>query len=202
MREPWGPSSINAHRAQQGRRRRPRDAWPGTDRSSRIPPWRDLRRPCGAAAAAWPALVAGQIGLGTKVRTPGALQQIAAHRGHVAQLRRRALLQRLRDGGVILPHAVMLRHVAHARQRPNRQAGRRDVDLLQPRQAVDVDHAPRGDDALLQPVDELRASGNQAVSWSAAAVVASPSVVAWAKAKGCMIRSPRSCGLDCRPDLG
>jgi hypothetical protein len=66
------------------------------------------------------------------------LQQVAADAGHVAQLRRGGLQERLRKHGVILHHQRVLAHVAHAFQRANAQAVGRLLNAFEGHQ-VDVD---------------------------------------------------------------
>ena len=85
----------------------------------------------GRAAGAWLALVAWR-GRVAEVAAPDPLAQVAAHRGHVPQLRGRAEHQRLGDQREPLHHAGRPGHVAHPGQRPDPQpAARQVLDLVQ-----------------------------------------------------------------------
>ena len=118
-------------------------------------------KPCqGRAAAAGVALVARRRRV-AEVAAAHPLAQVAAHRGHVPQLRRGAEQQRLGDDREPLPHRGNLRDVAHPGQRPDPQpAAGGLLDAVQ-RQVVDVDQQPRREHVLADQVDLGRAAGQE-----------------------------------------
>ena len=75
----------------------------------------------GRAAAAGIALIARRRRI-AEIAAPHPLAQVAAHRGHVPQLRRGSQQQRLRDDREPLHHAGRLGDVAHPRQRADAKA--------------------------------------------------------------------------------
>src|SRR5262245_47479263 len=80
------------------------------------------------------ALVAGIVGF-TEVRAAGALHEVAAHRGHVTELRRRARQERLTEHRVTLNDQGMVGERAVADQRPDPHALAQRRDFAQ-RQTV------------------------------------------------------------------
>ena len=96
-----------------------------------------------------------------QVRAAGALAQVAAHRGHVPQLLRRAQQQRPRDGRISLDDARRARHVAHPRERTDVQAAVEPVLHSVQRQVVDVDEMGGGRDPGADQVDLVRAAGEE-----------------------------------------
>ena len=64
-----------------------------------------------------------------EVQAAGPLHEVAADGGHVAQLRRRAQLQRLRDHRELLAHTGMGGELGHPHQRSDAQPRRREVDV-------------------------------------------------------------------------
>jgi hypothetical protein len=103
-------------------------------------------------------LVAG-LGDVLEVGAAGALQQVAGHRGHVAQLARGAGQQRLGEHRVALADGGMDGQVGVAHRAADAQAAVRQVLDAIVEHARDVDQASRRMDAELHEVDEVGAAG-------------------------------------------
>ncbi len=114
----------------------------------------------GGATASGIALVARREEELAEVGTARPLHQVPGDGGHVAQLRRGAEEQRLRDDRRVLLHQRIGGDVAHAGQRSDADPARHRFDRGQ-RQRVDVDEVRRGLDARLHEVDEVRPAGDE-----------------------------------------
>src|SRR5216683_2019748 len=90
------------------------------------------------AAGARTTLVAGFCDV-VEIIAAGSLEQIAAGRGLVAQLRAGTSQQRTAEDAITLPHAPVGGEIAIANQRSNAQAAIGGVFDLVERQAVDID---------------------------------------------------------------
>ena len=112
------------------------------------------------AAAAGIALVARRPEELAEVRTARPLHEVPADRRGVAQLRRRARQQRLRDGGEALLHERVRGDVGHAREGADTEAAGDVVDAGE-RQGVDVDDVRGALDVRLHQVDEVRPAGDE-----------------------------------------
>jgi hypothetical protein len=111
-------------------------------------------------AAAGRAFVARRRGV---VEIPAArpLQQVAAGRGHVAQLLRSARQDRARQQRVAALDHRVVRKIAVRHERADPQAAvRRFLDPLE-RQLRDVDQPRRPFDVLLHQVDQIGAAGDE-----------------------------------------
>jgi hypothetical protein len=106
------------------------------------------------------ALVAG-LGRVIEVGAARALQQVAARRGLVAKLRRRAGENGLREQRITAAHAHVGGSRAVGDQRTNAQAALRRLFNAIKRQATDVDELRRRLDLQLHEVDEIRAPGDE-----------------------------------------
>src|SRR5579859_3936923 len=96
-----------------------------------------------------------------EVAAPDPLAQVAAHRGHVPQLRRRAKHERLRDHREPLDHPGLTGHITHPGQRPDPQPAVRQVlDQVQ-WQVVDVDQQSRPQHVLARQVNLGGAAGQE-----------------------------------------
>src|SRR5580704_1237159 len=96
-----------------------------------------------------------------EVAAPDPLAQVAAHRGHVSQLGRRAQHKRLRDHREPLDHPGRAGHITHPGQRPDPQPAVWQVlDQVQ-RQVVDVDQQPRPQHVLAHQVHLGSAAGQE-----------------------------------------
>ncbi len=111
------------------------------------------------AAAAGLTLVARRRDV-AEVAAPGALQQVAADARHVAQLGRRAQLQRLRDHRVVLPHGGIGGYVAHPFERTDVQPLVVQGDAAQ-REPVDVHDVVGGHHLELHQVDQGGTAGQE-----------------------------------------
>ena len=111
----------------------------------------------GRAAAAGLAFVARGVDV-PEVSAAGALQQVAADAGHVADLRRRALHQRLHEHRIVGGHPLVGGDVAHPLQRADAQAVPAGVDAAQ-RERVDVDDVGGCHHVELHQVDQGGAAG-------------------------------------------
>ena len=112
------------------------------------------------AAAARLALIAGRRGV-VEVRAARALQEIAAGRGHVAQLRRSAGEDRARQQRIALGDQRVVGEVGIRHQRADAQAAVRGLlDGLE-RQPRNVDQPRRPLDVLLHQIDQVGAAGDE-----------------------------------------
>ncbi len=93
-----------------------------------------------------------------EVAAPGALQQIPADGGHVAQLRRRTRQKRLAQDGRTLGQNRLGGELLHRRQGPDGDGAVR-TDHIPQRQPGDVDDAPRAQHPVLHEVHQRRATG-------------------------------------------
>ena len=112
------------------------------------------------AAAPGVALVAGGDPV-AQVRAARALEQVAAHRGHVAQLLGGAEVQRLGDRREALDHPRLAGDVAHARERADAQTAVGERLDARERQVVDVDEVIVVGDAGADEVDLGRPAGQE-----------------------------------------
>ena len=116
------------------------------------------------AAAAGLALVAGRRGV-VEVIAAGALQQVAAGRGHVAQLRRGAGEDRAGQQRIALGDQRVIGEVGIRHQRADAQAAvRRLLDGLE-RQPRNVDQPRRPLDVFFHQVDQVGAAGDEFRRW-------------------------------------
>ena len=107
-------------------------------------------------------LVAVEVGgRVAEVGTARPLQQVAANRRHVAQLRRRGKQQRLRDGGRSCLDDQVGGDPAHRRERADHDGAVLLGDVAHPRQPADVDQELGADDVALRQVEHRRAAGQQ-----------------------------------------
>ena len=110
----------------------------------------------GGAARSGIALVASCIEA-AEIGAAHALQEVAADRGHVAQLRRGALDQGFDDQRLRLPRGGIGGHVRHPRQRAEHELVPIEPDVAQG-EAVDVDQLLGPLDLLAHQVDQRRAA--------------------------------------------
>jgi len=115
----------------------------------------------GRATRARLALVAGH-GVVAEVHAAGALQEVAAGGGHVAQLRRGAGEQRLRQHPVAARDGRMVGEVGVANQRADLQAAVGELLHLVERKPVDVDDQLGALDVELHEVEQGGAAGDEA----------------------------------------
>jgi hypothetical protein len=113
---------------------------------------------CGAAAARL-ALIAGCCGV-VKVVTAGALQKIAAGRGHVAQLRRRARQDRAREYRITSRDQRVIGEVGIWHEGSDPHSARCFLNDLE-RQARNIDQPGRAFDILLHQIDQVGAAGDE-----------------------------------------
>jgi hypothetical protein len=124
--------------------------------------WLWLMPPIAAQTGARPALVAGCVER-AEIRTAHTLQEIAADRGHVAQLRRGAFEQRLDEQRLCSGDGRIGGDLRHAGERADDQAAGGLADAVQ-RQLVDVDQVRGVFDFLAHQIDQRRAAGNVAAA--------------------------------------
>ena len=110
------------------------------------------------ATGARSALVAGRIEH-PEIGAADALEQVAADRGHVAQLRRGALDQAFSDQRVQALHVGMSGDIGHAGKRADDEIGALDPDFGK-RKRVDVDEVLRLLHLLAHEIDQRRAAGD------------------------------------------
>jgi len=114
------------------------------------------------AARARDALVAGGPTRVAEVRAPRPLQDVAAQRRHVAELRAGGKLQALRDGRVAGQHARVRSHRGHAGKGAHTQATRPGLDAGMHRaQRGEVHQALRGQHVELHQIEQRRAAGQE-----------------------------------------
>ena len=114
----------------------------------------------GGAAAAGLALITGRCGV-VKVIAAGALQEIAAGRGHVTQLRRGAGEEGAAQHWIALGDQGVIGEVRIRHQRADAQAAVAGLlDGLE-RQARNVDQPRRPLDVFLHQIDEVGAAGDE-----------------------------------------
>ena len=97
-----------------------------------------------------------------KIHATRPLQEVAACRRHVAQLRRGPRQIRLRKHRVVAQHNRMVRHIRIPRERTDHQPAARSCDYLVHRQPVDVDHLPWPLHRQLHHVQQIGSAGNEA----------------------------------------
>ena len=114
----------------------------------------------GRTAGAGGALVAGH-GLVAEIHAAGALQQIAAGGGHVAQLRGGALEQGLGKHGVIALDGRVMSQVGVAYQRADFQAAVGKLFYLVKRKAIDVNEPAGTLDVQLHQVEQGCSAGDE-----------------------------------------
>src|SRR5438128_6303398 len=116
----------------------------------------------GGAAGSRLSLVAGKTVGVSEVSASGTLHDVAADRGHVAQLTRRGEQQALRNDWTTLAYGRMCRHIAHSCKRAYTQAAVRPRGhVCHPRQRVDVEQMRRKCRPVLHEADEIRAAGDE-----------------------------------------
>jgi hypothetical protein len=113
---------------------------------------------CGATGVRGP-LIARRIEH-PEIGAADALEQVAADRGHVAQLRRGTLDQAFGNERLQALDIGMRRDVGHARERADHQIGAIDADFGK-RERVDVDQVLRLLHLVPHEIDQRRAAGDQ-----------------------------------------
>ena len=113
------------------------------------------------ATGARGALVAGRVEH-PEIGAADALEQVAADRGHVAQLRRGALDQAFGDQRLQALHVGIGGDIRHAGERADDEIGALDPDAAE-RQRVDVDEPLRPLHLLAHEIDQRGAAGDDSV---------------------------------------
>ena len=111
-----------------------------------------------AAAGTRLALIAGGVRV-VEIEAAGPLQEIAAGRGHVAELRRRAGKNRARQHRIALRDAFVISEVAVGDQRADAQPPCFGILNLRQRETSNVDQPRGARHILLHQIDEIGATG-------------------------------------------
>ncbi len=96
-----------------------------------------------------------------EVVAAGALQEVAAHTGRVAELRRSAGQDRTREQRITLLDPDVVRDLRVGRQRPEAEPTVLALLDRAKREMRDVDQPARAGDVLLHEVDEVGAAGDE-----------------------------------------